>query len=137
MGVELSKLSRFDLLGEYDPRMLPCDDGDYVCYDDVVDLIEALQSGEPVVGTDCVQLPTNVDQARAMAIVGTNWLKDHAPDQLIAPQPVVPQALIEKVTALCAAVENDEELPPIKWALKCNGLINEVKALLIAGKETV
>jgi hypothetical protein len=137
MGVELSKLSRFDLLGEYDPLMLPCDDGDYVRYDDVVDLIEALQSGEPVVGTDCVQLPTNVDQARAMAIVGTNWLKDHAPDQLIAPQPVVPQALIEKVTALCAVVENDEELPPIKWALKCNGLINEVKALLIAGKETV
>jgi hypothetical protein len=43
---------------------------------------------------------------------------------------VVPQALIEKVTALCAAVENDEELPPIKYALKCSGLINEVKAIL-------
>ena len=46
MSDAISKLQRYDLLGEYDPLMLPCDDGDYVRYDDVV---EALQSWEPVV----------------------------------------------------------------------------------------
>jgi hypothetical protein len=93
--------------------------------------LQTLQSGEPVARVIDDGTPEGATEW-IPCCNRTRSLK--AGDLLYAtPQPVVPQALIEKVTALCAAVENDEELPPIKWALKCNGLINEVKALLSAG----
>jgi hypothetical protein len=63
MGVELSKLSRFDMLGSWNydgeacTRLEECSDGDFVRYDDVVDLIEAMQhSGKPVVDELCKAL---------------------------------------------------------------------------------
>jgi len=92
----------------------------------------ALQSGEPVawrLRRDGVDYGMTVyDKAQVGRYVQDGW--QLVGELYTTPQPVVPQALIEKVTALCAAVENDEELPPIKYALKCSGLINEVKAIL-------
>lgn len=40
----------------------------------------------------------------------------------------------EKISQLCAAVENDRELPPIKYALLCGRLINEVRAMIVDSK---
>lgn len=49
------------------------------------------------------------------------------------PAPVaVPEGWKEKVLELCSAVENDDDLPPVKYALKCGRLINEVKDMLTA-----
>lgn len=48
------------------------------------------------------------------------------------PSVAVPEGLKSKVLELCSAVENDEDLPPVKYALKCGRLINEVKDILTA-----
>ena len=48
------------------------------------------------------------------------------------PSVAVPEGLKSKVMELCSAVENDEDLPPVKYALKCGRLINEVKDMLAA-----
>lgn len=48
------------------------------------------------------------------------------------PSVVVPEGWKAKVLDLCSAVENDEDLPPVKYALKCGRLINEVKDMLTA-----
>jgi hypothetical protein len=48
------------------------------------------------------------------------------------PSVAVPDGLKSKVLELCSAVENDEDLPPVKYALKCGRLINEVKDMLTA-----
>ena len=47
----------------------------------------------------------------------------------------VPVELPSKVEALCPAVENDDELPPIKYALRCGRLINEVRTMLKTAQE--
>lgn len=52
-----------------------------------------------------------------------------------APPAVVPEEWKTKVLALCSAVENDDELPPLKYALKCGRLINEVKEMLTAAPQ--
>ena len=48
------------------------------------------------------------------------------------PSVAVPEGLKSKVMELCSAVENGEDLPPVKYALKCGRLINEVKDMLTA-----
>jgi len=48
------------------------------------------------------------------------------------PSVAVPEGWKSKVLELCSAVENDEDLPPVKYALKCGRLINEVKDILTA-----
>jgi len=93
---------------------------------------KALQhSREPVVGADCVQMPTNVDQARAMAIVGTNWLKDHAPDQLIAPQPVVPEehVVLKLKDALMLQINIHDQLKGGNLGMNGNRLASSGQAL--------
>lgn len=53
--------------------------------------------------------------------------------ELSHPAPVaVPEGWKGKVLELCSAVENDDDLPPVKYALKCGRLINEVKDMLTA-----
>lgn len=47
-----------------------------------------------------------------------------------APAQGVPDLLRVKVEDLCKAVINDDELPPIKFALRCGRLVNEVRELL-------
>ena len=50
-----------------------------------------------------------------------------------APQPAqVPDELRAKALDLCAAVENENDLPPVKYSLKCGRLINELRAMLTA-----
>ena len=72
MSDAISKLQRYDLLGEYDPLMLPFDDGDYVRY---ADLVEALQSGEPVVDADAKR------EAESLAMaLWRKWYKDDSPN---------------------------------------------------------
>ena len=44
----------------------------------------------------------------------------------------VPEGWRAKVLELCLAVENEDDLPPVKYALKCGRLINEVKDMLAA-----
>ena len=46
----------------------------------------------------------------------------------------VPVAFEEKVNQLCSAIENDLDLPPIKYGLLCGRLINEVKEMIAASK---
>lgn len=51
---------------------------------------------------------------------------DHWPKTQMA----VPEKLKSKVLELCSVVENADELPPIKYAVRCGELINEVNNLL-------
>ena len=56
MSVELSKLSRFDMLDSWDyygeacTRMEECSDGDFVRYNDVVDLIDSMKQNVNPIG---------------------------------------------------------------------------------------
>jgi hypothetical protein len=81
----ISKLQRYDLVDKYDLVMSTTDMGDYVRYDDVV---EALQSGEPVAVADRGVL---------------NWIDgkqfNREADLYTTPQPVVPDETM--VAALC------------------------------------
>ena len=49
-----------------------------------------------------------------------------------AQQGEVPDELRAKALDLCAAVENENDLPPVKYALKCGRLISELRAMLTA-----
>jgi hypothetical protein len=78
-----------------------------------------------------------------MAIVGTNWLKDHAPDQLIAPQPVVPDGFCldighrrhkERTGDVCTCAKYIRHPACDKHEVR--PLLPETNPLLSAGKET-
>lgn len=52
-----------------------------------------------------------------------------------ASKTVVPEDFRLKALELCAAVENKDDLPAIKYGLRCGRLVNEVKAMLATQKE--
>jgi hypothetical protein len=145
MGVELSKLSRYDMLEgmnyfeETCARMEECSGGDYVRYDDVVDLIEALQhSGEPIAAVkgwfhgECIIQP--LDPAAVlpagMALYAT-------------PQPVVPDGFCldighrrhkERTGDVCTCAKYIRHPACDKHEVR--PLLPETNPLLSAGKET-
>ena len=57
---------------------------------------------------------------------------DHVKNKEAHPKPTgggVPEGLTEKALELCRAVENEEEFPPAKFALRCLMLVNQVRRL--------
>jgi hypothetical protein len=100
MGVELSKLSRFDMLDSWDyygeacSRMEECSDGDFVRYDDVVDLIDCMKQNVNPIGyitvehvKGCTSMQ-NVDYEHSGLVISTGRYPVYA-----TPQPVVDEMI--------------------------------------------
>lgn len=111
-----------------------------------MELVERLQCGK----VDCSALSANGGEAVAYRyrVKGESWevFDDNpcfdgcGPNEEVEPlythpappSVAVPEGWKAKVIELCSAVENDDDLPPVKYALKCGRLINEVKDMLTA-----
>ena len=120
-------ISRKALLEEF--KWLPKMSG-WVSPDDVTNIITNAPTIEADSG-EAVEIPTNVEQAKLMALLSTNWLSQNAPSELTSPQKQwveLTDGQIQEIFEVC----KDEA---IKSKVATNLILNFAKAYLAKLKE--